>query len=98
MSKFHEAIHSPIPVLVDFYADWCQPCKMQAPILERVAKRTQGEAKILKINVDKNPQVAQKYKVRSIPTLMIFKHGKILWQGAGLQTEKQLEQLLQTYR
>ncbi|MFA5052040.1 MAG: thioredoxin [Patescibacteria group bacterium] len=80
----NEVIKSSMPVLVDFWAEWCGPCKMQGPIVEEVAKEFVGKAKVGKLEVDQNPGMAQKYGVMSIPTLAIFKDGKIIWQGVGL--------------
>ncbi|MFA6553113.1 MAG: thioredoxin [Patescibacteria group bacterium] len=85
-----EVLQSPTPVLVDFWAEWCGPCKMQGPIVEEVAKAFEGKAKIGKLEVDQNPSKAQQYGVMSIPTLAIFKQGKIVWQGIGLQQKAQL--------
>jgi thioredoxin 1 len=97
MNTFYETIQGSTPVLVDFYADWCQPCKMQAPILQDFAKRMNGAVRVLKINVDKNPQVAAKYGIRSIPTLVLFKQGNAVWRGAGVHQTKQLEQVVGGY-
>ena len=71
-----EVLNSDKPVLVDFYADWCGPCKMMAPIIEEIAEELQGKAKVGKINVDENQELAMKYEVMSIPTLIIYKNGK----------------------
>jgi thioredoxin 1 len=96
MSSFNEIINSGQPVLVDFYADWCAPCKMVAPILEQVAGEMKGELKILKVNVDKNREAASKYGIRSIPTLMLFKNGEIRWQGVGVMQADQIKQIVKT--
>jgi len=76
MSKFTDLIKGETPVLVDFYATWCGPCKMMSPILEDVSSQIKGKAKVLKIDIDKNPQAAAYYNVRSVPTLILFKKGK----------------------
>ncbi|MDH5605199.1 MAG: thioredoxin [Cyclobacteriaceae bacterium] len=94
MSKFSEIINSDKPVLVDFYADWCGPCKMQAPILKQLSAEINGKAKILKVDVDKNQAAAAKYGIRSIPTLVLFKKGKIVWQQAGVAQLAQLRSLI----
>lgn len=93
-SDFNSIINSPIPVLVDFYADWCGPCKMQVPVLLEMARTYPGEIKIVKIDVDKNPQVANAYDVQSIPTLMVFKNGKQLWRGSGVHSAQQIKQVI----
>ncbi len=89
-----EVIKSDKPVLVDFWAEWCGPCKMQGPIIEEVAKDYEGKAKVGKLEVDQNPQTAQKFGVMSIPTMIIFKAGKVVWQGVGLQQKDALSEEL----
>ena len=85
-----EVLQATVPVLVDFWAVWCNPCQMQGPIVEDVAKEMAGKAKVGKLNVDENPQVAQKYSVMSIPTLMVFKNGTIVKQFIGVQSKEAL--------
>lgn len=82
-----EVIKSSQPVLVDFFADWCGPCKMQAPIIEQLAEEVDDKAKIGKLDVDANPATAQKYEVMSIPTLIIFKGGQPVERLTGLQSK-----------
>jgi thioredoxin 1 len=96
MKNFNEIINGSTPVLVDFYADWCAPCRMMAPILEQVADQMNGEVRILKVNVDKNSDAAAKYGIRSIPTLMLFQNGQVKWQGVGVIQADQIMQVVKT--
>ncbi len=96
MANFNQLINGSTPVLVDFYADWCAPCRMVAPILEQVASSLDGSVKIIKVNVDKNQQAAAKYGVRSIPTLILFQNGEIKWQGVGVIQADQIEQIVKS--
>tara|TARA_B110000211_G_C14038019_1_gene535467 strand:- start:487 stop:783 length:297 start_codon:yes stop_codon:yes gene_type:complete len=95
MSDFNEIINSETPTLVDFYATWCGPCKMMGPILEGVAKEIGDDAKILKVDIDKNMDAAREYGVRSVPTLILFKEGKILWRQAGVSQKNVLVETIQ---
>lgn len=89
-SSFNTIIKSNIPVLIDFHADWCGPCKMLAPILKQV-KEELGEAlKIVKIDVDKNQPLAAKYQVRGVPTMLLFKNGKQLWRQSGVLQKNEI--------
>jgi thioredoxin 1 len=84
MVPFKDLIQSEKPVLVDFYADWCMPCKSMEPIIKEVAKTTEGKTKIIKINIDKNTETAQNYEVQAVPTFILFKKGKIVWRHPGM--------------
>lgn len=95
MSKFEALINGEKPVLVDFFATWCGPCHMQAPILEEVKQRVGDTATIVKIDVDKNPQIASQYQIRGVPTLIIFKEGDVKWRQSGVFPANELERLLQ---
>jgi len=94
--SFNDIIQGDKPVLVDFFATWCGPCKYQAPILEELASAIGDEARIIKIDIDRNQAVAAKYNVRSVPTLMIFKNGEVKWKEAGVKEKEQLIQLLRS--
>ncbi|TDQ32755.1 thioredoxin [Zeaxanthinibacter enoshimensis] len=86
--NFNTLVNSEQPVLVDFYADWCGPCKMLAPILQDVAKEMAGKARILKIDVDKNQELASRFQVRGVPTMILFRRGEILWRTSGVLDKK----------
>jgi thioredoxin 1 len=94
MAKFNEIINGERPVLVDFYAEWCGPCKTMSPILKEVAEKVQGNAKIIKIDVDKNQHAASVYKVRGVPTLILFKNGKQVWRQSGVVQPNDLINLI----
>ena len=96
--SFPELINSPgMPVLVDFYATWCGPCKTMAPILEQVAAQHGGKLRIIKIDVDRNAAVAQQYRVQSIPTLILFHQGQPVWRQAGVVPATQIAKALQPF-
>ncbi len=91
--RFLQIINSSKPVLVDFYADWCIPCKQMPPVLKKV-KEELGHVKVIKVDVDKNPFIASRYKINTIPTLMIFKEGKPLWTGEGVFSADELKTII----
>lgn len=84
-------------LLVDFYADWCGPCQTLAPILDRVVAELEGKVTLYKVNVDKHPQLSQQFAIRSIPHIMLFKKGKILWRKGGLITSAELLKQLKAF-
>ena len=93
-SSFSDIIHSETPVLVDFFATWCGPCKMLGPILEQVKEELGDAVKIVKIDVDKNQPLAAKYQVRGVPTMILFKNGKQVWRQSGVVQKEQLKQVI----
>ena len=95
---FQEIINQDKPVLVDFFATWCGPCKTMSTVLEDLKTKVGEDATILKIDVDKNPKAASVYQVRGVPTLIIFKNGKPLWRQSGVVPAQQLAELLQKHR
>lgn len=96
-TSFKDLINSGKPVLVDFFAEWCGPCKMMAPILDDLKNRMGDDAHIIKIDVDRNPSAAAAFQIQGVPTLMVFHNGKAVWRQSGVMQAGQLEQLLRTY-
>ncbi len=96
-SSFSKILASETPVLVDFYADWCGPCKMLAPILKQVKDEMGDALKIVKIDVDKNQAIASQYQVRGVPTMLLFKNGKQVWRQSGVLQKKDIIGVLQPY-
>ena len=94
MSKFNTLINGEIPVLVDVFADWCKPCQRLAPILKEIKFEFSQDLKIIKINIDNNPQIADKFQIKGVPTLLLFKQGVVIWRQAGIHTRKELSFLL----
>ncbi|MEG9327160.1 thioredoxin [Salinimicrobium catena] len=97
-SSFNEIIKDDKPVLVDFYADWCGPCKTLAPILQETKAELGDDVKIVKIDVDKNQELSEKYQVRGVPTLILFKNGQQLWRQSGVVQKSALVQLLRSHQ
>lgn len=97
MSRFNELIGSDQPVLVDFSAGWCGPCKMMAPILKQLKGMLGERVTILKVDIDKNPAVSSKYQVQGVPTLILFRNGQVRWRQSGVMPAAQLQQLIEGY-
>jgi thioredoxin 1 len=95
--SFSELINSDKPVLVDFFAEWCGPCKTMAPILSAVKARVGEKVSIIKVDVDRNPSAAGTYNVSGVPTLILFKKGQIVWRQSGVVSAEQLSQIINTY-
>jgi thioredoxin 1 len=96
-TKFSEIINSDTPTLVDFFAEWCGPCKMMKPVFEELKRKLGNRITILKIDVDKSPKAAAAYQIQSMPTLLLFKNGEIKWRQSGVISARQIMQVLQQH-
>ena len=97
MNKFQDIIAGDTPVLVDFFAEWCGPCKMIKPVLEELKKKMVNKIIILKIDIDKNISLSSEYRIQSVPTLVLWKQGEIIWRQSGALSLNELEQVLSSY-
>lgn len=95
--NFNQLINADNPVFIDFFADWCGPCKALAPTISELAKEVKDKVRVLKIDVDKNQAIAQKYGIRGVPTLMLFKKGEVIWRESGVLSKKQLMRVIEQY-
>ena len=97
-SSFQKIIDSEVPVLIDFFADWCGPCKALAPILKQVKEELGDGIKLIKIDVDKNQSLASKYNVRGVPTMILFKDGKLLWRQSGVIPKNEIVNIVNSHQ
>ena len=94
---FQQIIEGDKPVLVDFYAEWCGPCKMMSPVIEQFSKEMSDKIRVIKVDVDRNAAAANAYQIQGVPTLMLFKNGKILWRQSGAVSAHILKQAVSNY-
>jgi thioredoxin 1 len=97
MESFRELIQSEKPVLVDFYADWCGPCKAMEPVVKEIAKSVEGKARVVKVDIDRQTQIAQTYNVNAVPTFIVFKNGNIIWRHPGMIDKNTMLNVLKQY-
>lgn len=97
METLKDLINSDTPVLVDFYADWCGPCKAMSPVVQQVAREVTGRTRIVKVNIDKNVEAAQQHNISGVPTFILFKKGKVMWRHSGTIDHSSLLKVLNQY-
>jgi thioredoxin 1 len=95
--SFQDLINGNTPVLVDFFAEWCGPCKMMKPVLDQLKRRMQDELHIIKVDIDRSQAAAMQFQIQSVPTLILFRKGQILWRNSGTASAAQLEQVIQQH-
>lgn len=94
METFNDLIKSGKPVLVDFYADWCGPCKAMSPVIQEVAREVQGKARVIKVDIDRARGAAEQYNINAVPTFMIFKNGQAIWRHSGMINKQSLLKII----
>ena len=97
MSKFNDRIKGETPVLADFHATWCGPCKQLSPIIEEIAVDLKGKIKVIKIDIDKNQKAAEVYQIKGVPTMILFHKGKILWKQSGVMPKQNIIGMIQQH-